>query len=351
MLTLEQRVYLVQCYGTGESSYSFVIEKFNQRYPNLYVSKMGLHKLLRKFQRTGSVANLKRNKKTYDQNDAATLIVLQSVADNPTVSLRNRAQELDVVKKSHIGNILKANKIFPFKPIFNHTLEEGDEAKRLDFCLWVGNKIVSGNRNFHKFIMYSDESTFSTNGKVSSAHVRYWSENNPRFRVPARRQYHKRVNVWCAISYYGIIGPYFFENTCNRGSYLQMLETFFSDNLEDLPLQFRNEMFFQQDGCPAHFAIEVREWLDNTFGHRWIGRNGPVLWPPRSPDLTISDAYLWGRLKQLVYSRPIENDEQLLKQRIVEAVQSISIEEIRRSFDHIRSQLEKCVQYGGGVFE
>lgn len=31
----------------------------------------------------------------------------------------------------------------------------------------------------------------------------------------------------------------------------------------------------------------------------WIGRGGPVLWPPRSPDLTHLDFFLWGYLKNL----------------------------------------------------
>lgn len=37
---------------------------------------------------------------------------------------------------------------------------------------------------------------------------------------------------------------------------------------------------FQQDGTPAHYAIE-------EFPARQIGRQGPMRkWPPRSPDLT-----------------------------------------------------------------
>ena len=135
--------------------------------------------------------------------------------------------QLQVVQKSTIQKILKQNKIRPYKPHHNHTLEEGDECKRLDFCLWVGSKILGGNRGFYKLIMFSGESTFSTNGTVASQHVRYWSDVNPTFRIPTRHQYLKKVNVWCAVSYYDIIGPYFFDNTCNRNSYLNMLNTFF----------------------------------------------------------------------------------------------------------------------------
>jgi len=266
-------------------------------------------------------------------------------------SLRNRVTRLEVVKKSQIQKILKANKLYPYKPHFNQRLEEGDDAKRLDFCLWIGDKILSGNVDFYKCIMFSDESTFSTNGTVATQHVRYWSLENPEFRIMTRRQYFTKVNVWCAISIHGIIGPYFFDNTCNRLSYLEMLDTFFNDELENLPLNFRQNMYFQQDGCPAHFAREVREWLDRRFGPRWIGRNGPVLWPPRSPDLTLADMFLWGRLKQIVFATAVPNDIEVLKGRIIQAVQSISQEEIRNSFTYLRKQVEKCVEYGGGVFE
>ncbi|KAJ8962606.1 hypothetical protein NQ318_000999 [Aromia moschata] len=82
-------------------------------------------------------------------------------------------------------------------------------------------------------------------------------------------------------------------------------------------------MFFQQDGCPAHHAVTAHNWLNSEFNEHWIGRDGPILWPPRSPDLTILDFYLWGRLKQIVYREPLENDEEQLKTRIQNAVKSL----------------------------
>lgn len=351
MLSVEQKIFLVQCYGTGVNSYNYVQERFLEKFPGVYVSTYAIRQLIKKFKHTGSVENLKRKKKLFDEDDAATVVVLQSVEENPLVSLRKRAQHLLIVQKSQIQIILKQNKFHPFKPHFNHALEDGDHAKRLDFCLWVGDKILNENNQFHKLILFTDESTFSTNGTVASQHVRYWSTENPQFRIPAHRQYFKKVNVWCGISYFGIIGPFFFENTCNRNSYMEMLQTFFSDKLDELPLQYRGQMYFQQDGCPAHCAREVTEWLNMKFGNRWIGRYGPVMWPARSPDLTISDAYLWGRLKQLTFQQPIECNVDILKQRILQSVQMISLEEVRRSYDHIRRQFEQCVENGGGVFE
>ncbi|KAJ8963159.1 hypothetical protein NQ318_018624 [Aromia moschata] len=177
--------------------------------------------------------------------------------------------------------IFKQNRILPFKPKFRLTLEEGDETKRLDFCLEMGN-IVLNDVGFHTRSLFSDESTFSTNGVVSSQHRRY-----------------------------------------------------------------RTTMFFQQDGCPAHYAVTVRNWLNSEFNEHWIGRDGPILWPPRSPDLTILDFYLWGRLEQIVY----RDDEEQLKTRIQNAVKSLLIKEIRNGFNEFRARIEICAEKGGVLFE
>ena len=82
----------------------------------------------------------------------------------------------------------------------------------------------------------------------------------------------------------------------------------------------------------------VVNWLNRKFGDKWIGRGGPVLWPPRSPDLTILDFYLWERLKQLVYKEDLPNNVQVLKNRIRDAVASLTLEEIRNVIvGHIRN--------------
>jgi hypothetical protein len=41
-----------------------------------------------------------------------------------------------------------------------------------------------------------------------------------------------------------------------------------------------------------HFGRVVRDHLNERFHERWIGRGGPVSWPPRSPDLTPLEFYL-----------------------------------------------------------
>ena len=46
------------------------------------------------------------------------------------------------------------------------------------------------------------------------------------------------------------------------------------------PCAQHQEAVFQQDGAPPHYGTVVREWLNENFGGRWIGRRGSIEWPP-----------------------------------------------------------------------
>nr|XP_042901341.1 uncharacterized protein LOC122269952 [Parasteatoda tepidariorum] len=109
-------------------------------------------------------------------------------------------------------------------------------------------------------------------------------------------------------------------------------------------------MWFQHDGAPAHFSIDVRNYLNATFGARWIGRGGPIPWPPRSPDLSSLDYFLWGHLKHLVYETPVDSDEDLVA-RISAAA---GVREIPGIFERVRQSLHRrcqaCIASGGHKF-
>ena len=92
--------------------------------------------------------------------------------------------------------------------------------------------------------------------------------------------------MWCGIVDGNIIGPYFFDEP-NGTVFLDFKENILLILLEDLPLQLRQNMYLQIDGCPAHWARVVREHLDLNYDQRWIGRGSIFSWPARSPDLTV----------------------------------------------------------------
>ena len=95
------------------------------------------------------------------------------------------------------------------------------------------------------------------------------------------------------------------------------------------------KIIFQQDGAPACYGKVVREWLNEKFGERWIGRRGFIEWPPRSPDLSPCDFFLWGVLKDRVYRRKPRSIEEL-KNAITTEISEINSNLCRLVTDRLR---------------
>lgn len=77
---------------------------------------------------------------------------------------------------------------------------------------------------------------------------------------------------------------------------------------------------------------------------------GPSAWPPRSPDLTPMDFFLWGTVKSDVYSFAATTQEDMV-QRIRQSFQRITpaiLDNVRRSF---RRRIMSCVAQNGQHFE
>ena len=53
----------------------------------------------------------------------------------------------------------------------------------------------------------------------------------------------------------------------------------------------------------------ARQFLNQHFANKRIGRGGPIAWPARSPDLNPLDFHLWRHLKSIVHATSIENAE------------------------------------------
>jgi hypothetical protein len=60
------------------------------------------------------------------------------------------------------------------------------------------------------------------------------------------------------------------------------------------------DMAATRSGTP-HSGRQITAFLKQYFQNCRTGRQGPIAWPPRSPDLTTL-TYLWGRMKSLVYA-------------------------------------------------
>jgi len=97
-------------------------------------------------------------------------------------------------------------------------------------------------------------------------------------------------------------------------------------------------MWLQQDGAAPHFARIVREFLNDNYNERWIGRGDPVNWPPCSPNMTSSDFYLWDFLKDVVFTqRPTTREDMI--DRICRACAAIPREILLRTVQHFQRRV------------
>jgi hypothetical protein len=93
-------------------------------------------------------------------------------------------------------------------------------------------------------------------------------------------------------------------------------------------------------------------YLDSHYPGRWIGRIGPVVWPPRSPDLTPADFYLWGHLKSIVYAQRCNTRDELWN-AIEEAGRTIRNmpDVFQRTRNSWRNRAQLCIDCNGGRFQ
>lgn len=136
----------------------------------------------------------------------------------------------------------------------------------------------------------------------------------------------------------------------NAANYLHFLQEDLLESLDDVPINVRQNMLFMQDGAGPHFALNVRQYLNQCFPQRWIGRGGPIAWPPRSPDITPCDFFLWGYLKTLVYRTPVANINEL-QNRIFQAAAQITPGMVRNSVRSVQRRVEVCLIDKGVHFE
>ena len=78
--------------------------------------------------------------------------------------------------------------------------------------------------------------------------------------------------------------------------------------------------------------------LTKHFQTDGLERDEPISWPPRSPDITPLDFFLWDYVKDIVYRTKVQ-DKTDLKQRISNAIATID-EDMQRTWQEIEYRLD-----------
>lgn len=274
--------------------------------------------------------------------------VLACVRANPQTSIRDISRDSGL-SYSIIQKILTDQKMHPYHVELHQALTNADFDSRLNYCHWI-NEMLDENPHMLSQILWTDEASFCSDGKVNLHNMHYWADQNPHFIREVDHQHRFSVHVWCGILNGTIIGPHFFQEHLTSELYLDFLRNVLPGYLEEIPLNIRRCMWFQHDGCPAHYGRIVRQHLDESYPNRWIGRGSIFPWPPRSPDLTCLDFYLWGRVKELVYATAPTTPENMIF-RIRQALNTLSRAEIEAAVLSTRRRINKCIENDGKHFE
>jgi len=225
--------------------------------------------------------------------------------------------------------------------MFSQEMTPFDYVNRLNLCQEMLNRIPE-----RSIFWSTDEAHFHLSGTVNN--FRLWSDNNPR-ELHERPLHSPKVTFWCAISQFGIIGPYFFEEndrtvTVTAQRYVFMLENFFEPRLQELSDGTNLETtWLQQDGTKRiHSMGKLREMFPGLL----VSLRGDVEWPARSPELSMCDFFLWEDIKEKVFKQRPHTLEQL-KTRINEEVNAISIDMWRKTARNFQNRLHQCIAAEG----
>jgi len=120
-----------------------------------------------------------------------------------------------------------------------------------------------------------------------------------------------------------------------------------------------DDYILQLDGAPPPppFHRNVRVLLSRRLlQQRWIGHaakgeNHLLPWPPRSPDLTPCDFFLWGFVKDSVYVPALPMSLKELRARITNALRTITADMLHRVWDEFDYRVDVCRVTQGAQIE
>ena len=303
----------------------------------------------RNLQNFGSFSAPRPSQYYKEDREVAEINVIGSIETNPQTSCRNLDIEVGVTK-SKAQRILKKHKYFPYKIKVIHNLHPGDAEKRLTFCRWYLDNIARDD-NFSRKVIWSDESYITSAGIFNRHNKRHWAQQNLHVTHVREQQGRFGFSVGCFILKTKI-KYVIYDGTLTANRYVEIVEQVIPDLLDDVPLAQLPRIHFQQDGAPAHNSRLVTPFLEDSFPGQWIATHGPIQWPPRSPDLSVLDFFLWAYIKDKIYAQPQRtlND---LRNATEQAFRHLAARPIiiLNALNKIAQRCQFCIQHGGNQFE
>lgn len=354
VFSIEEKKFILKTYyhrghrnedQTWTTSFADCARDFMLEFPNHAIEYTDfvqhMNRLVNLFDATGSVEKRKSTGRKTILNVERLDDIRDRLQISPQKSLRHLAQQTGLSRSTCHKAVRRELHYHPYKVSVVQQILPADHEKRVNFCRWFNAHQRADEILDLSF--YTDEAWFHLTGYVNSQNYRTWSAVNPHI-FRETNLHPVKVGVWAGISRRRIIGPIFFEGTINGERYkTQILETIINQ-MHDDELQ---RGYFQQDGATAHTTRGNLTYLAEFFEDRVISRD---LWPPRSPDLTPPDFFLWGYLKNKIFRNRMHDIEEL-KNAITYEINQISAETLINVFENLKRRVDLCIAHDGAHFQ
>ena len=181
--------------------------------------------------------------------------------------------------------------------------------------------------------------------------VNYTTEN-PHATVESSFHLRFSVNVCYRNTDDHLLGLVVFEGCFTVEAYLRFMQKELPRLLEDVPLNKRGRMYFQNNGASPRFSRDVRNFLNDHFLGRCTGRGGLYNWQARPPAWSPLHYCVWGWMKEMTHSVKSGTRAALLG-GILDAVDRMrdSQRKLQRATRCIDNRTARCVEAEVLIFE
>ena len=354
-LTKDQRVWICIEFARTNNAHE-VARRWVNRWQGIQVPTIRtIIKTFHKFEEEGTCLNINKGRsgrRRTVRTPEVIEMVRNSLVDNGLRSSRRNGLGLTATSFRRI--VSENIKFHPYVLVRRQKLQVRDPAQRLAYCNRLIETITE-NPDFLDNLITSDEAIFSLNSEVNTRNVVKYSERgngHPDDHYVDFSQGADKIMVWVGLTGQGVVlGPHFIQGRMDTREYLRIIR--YNVVQRELRNFNRQEMWWQQDGAPAHTSNAAIRYLSGQFPGRLMSKRGDWPWPPRSPDLAICDFFLWGYLKHSIWNVPMNNQPKNLRE-LRNAIQrecaNLNRDLIRRAFTGMISRAQRCMEVRGHTF-
>jgi len=198
-----------------------------------------------------------------------------------------------------------------------------------------------------------------------------WGDENPHTVRQGAFQYRWSINIWTGIktnrNKYKLgnslslflslaiflkthssnfqIGPYFLPPRLTGNVYIRSWKMSCLCFSKTFHFVNAKSSFSSTTGFLRTFRVK-RDILNARYPGKWMGRDGPIYWPTRSPDLNVLDYFIWSHVKDLIEHKRDGNEDKT-REAIFAAFNAITPEMAHCATRNIAWRADFCLQERG----